>query len=164
MVLVYTAGAINTPEFGFVIIVALLAVLQHSIWFTIQVGRARRRFSVLPPILYATPGPTVGGDEALVGQLTPEQCEEYNRYQRVHQNNLEVLPTFFVMLLIAGIGFPIPAGIAGLIWILGRGVYALGYYYSASKRHIGGFYHLGELVLLILCFIFACFLWAKKQP
>jgi len=69
-----------------------------------------------------------------------------------------------MMLLIAGIGFPVPATVFGLVWVAGRAAYAIGYYKDAKKRNIGAFFHLGELGLLILCFAFAIMLWIDHAP
>jgi len=158
---VYTAGGIS-PQFGYVILVAIFAIIQHSIWFSFKVGQARRKFNLQPPIMYATP--SKNDERSVLVGLTEDQCDEFNRIQRVHQNNVEHLPTFFMMLLIAGIGFPVPATVFGLVWVAGRAAYAIGYYKDAKKRNIGAFFHLGELGLLILCFAFAIMLWIDHAP
>jgi len=113
--------------------------------------------------MYAQAGQSIKSENTTM-QLSEEGAEEFNRYQRVHQNNCEIIPTFFVMMIIAGIGFPIPAAVSGLVWVLGRHAYAWGYYQSVDKRIYGMFFHIGELALLVLCFVFAGYLFVNEEP
>jgi len=83
-------------------------------------------------------------DGTLLRELTEDDANEFNRFQRVHQNNSEILATFFVMMAIAGVAFPVYATIGGLIWVIGRGVYALGYYSATENRVYGVFFPCGR--------------------
>ena len=75
----------------------------------------------------------------------------FNCYQRAHQNTLENMPGFLVLLGTASIENPAWAAGAGLVWLLGRLVYAHGYYSGIpSKRNRGAFSYLGLLTLLTL--------------
>tara|TARA_B110000208_G_scaffold173095_1_gene216643 strand:+ start:242 stop:808 length:567 start_codon:yes stop_codon:yes gene_type:complete len=175
----YTAGVI-TPEFAFVIIVVNLLLLQNGI-FGIIVGRARKKFGVEYPAMYATASaappavvsvdaffsePDAQGDAqgALLEKkaLTASEADDFNRVQRVHQNNCEILPGFLVNLVVAGYFFPVYAAIAGLIFLGGRTAYAIGYYKAVKLRVVGSFFHLGELVCLGLGIASAVLLFAGK--
>jgi glutathione S-transferase len=68
---------------------------------------------------------------------------------RVHYNALEGLPLFLVLLFLAALWSPLTATAGGVLWIVGRAMYAMGYYQATDKRGPGaGVFHLGELVLL----------------
>jgi len=154
----YSGGQV-TSEFAYCIFVILAAALQHQ-RFGNNVGAMRKKHGITYPRMYADAG---RNDGTLLRQLTEDDANEFNRYQRVHQNNSEIMATFFVMMAIAGVGFPVYATIGGLIWVIGRGVYALGYYSSTEKRIYGGFFHAGEIMLLVLCILFGVFLLMKKD-
>ncbi len=85
---------------------------------TINVGRARVKYGVKPP--------AISGDE------------NFERAARVQQNTLEQIVLFLPALWIfANFVSPIAASILGTIWIVGRILYAWGYYQAAEKRGIG---------------------------
>ncbi|MCA3750105.1 MAG: MAPEG family protein, partial [Phenylobacterium sp.] len=60
------------------------------------------------------------------------------RYLRVQGNTLEWLPVFLVSLWLFALywGDLIAAGL-GVVWIVGRVLYALGYSAAAEKRELG---------------------------
>jgi uncharacterized membrane protein YecN with MAPEG domain len=70
---------------------------------------------------------------------------------RVHMNTLEQLGMFLPSLWLAWTYWgALPAGITGLVWIIGRVLYALGYWRDASKRGLGFLIAaLATLVLLV---------------
>uniref|UniRef100_A0A7S3GLT2 Glutathione transferase n=1 Tax=Palpitomonas bilix TaxID=652834 RepID=A0A7S3GLT2_9EUKA len=142
-VVIYTAGKI-TPEFGYVALVGVIMFFVHNV-FTLKVAMARKKYGILPP--------------RMIDSETPD---EYNRVQRVHLNNTENLPSFFFFLLASGIGFPIPAAVSGLVYVLGRIFGAIGYYKAAKKRSWGSFFHVGEFALVVLTAVFAFFLILDK--
>jgi glutathione S-transferase len=75
----------------------------------------------------------------------------FNCYQRAHQNTLENIPTFLSLLLLGGLFCAKWAAGAGVAWVVGRVVYALGYYTGAPKNRLYGFAMtklLGELPLM----------------
>lgn len=104
-------------------LVTLLTVLL-LLGVTFAVGRARGK--------YAIKAPAVSGHPA------------FERAYRVQMNTLEgtvmFLPTLW---LAANFGFAGWAGVAGLVWLVGRVWYALAYLQDASKR--GGGFMLGML-------------------
>ena len=64
--------------------------------------------------------------------------EEYVRQVRVHQNTLEHLVIFLPSLWLFSFAVdPIWASIIGILWPIGRLIYAYGYYQKAEKRVLG---------------------------
>jgi len=98
-------------------LVTLLAVLWYSI-VGINVGRARTKYKV--------PAPATTGHPA------------FERAFRVQMNELEQLVAFLPpMWIYATLGNPRWAAIAGAVWLVGRVLYAIGYWSEAGKRHTG---------------------------
>ena len=111
-------------------IVIALALLEYSV-ITILCGRARGRCGVVAP--------------ATTGDPT------FERYFRAQQNTVEQLIIFVPAMLLFGhyVSVPIGAGL-GLVFILGRALFARGYYQDPPKRAMGfGLSLLSSLVLLI---------------
>jgi len=118
------------PEFGYVILVAVASIFMIA-WKGIRVGMARKKYDVPYPNMYSDKDPV------------------FNCVQRAHLNTLENYPQFLVLLFVAGLECPVSASIAGLVWILARIAYALGYYTGDPKNRMrGGFGYLGILFLL----------------
>lgn len=85
---------------------------------TINVGRARMKYKIMPP------------------QMTGD--ENFDRVVRVQQNTLEQLVLFLPALwLFAEWISPIWAAGLGTLWVVGRILYAWGYYQAAEKRMLG---------------------------
>lgn len=98
-------------------IVTLLALLAY-VWMGARVGGARRTSGIAAPAM--------SGDPML------------ERYLRVQGNTLEWLPIFLGSLwLFAHYWGDLPAAVLGLVWIVGRVLYALGYSAAADKRELG---------------------------
>ena len=98
-------------------IVTLLALLAY-VWMGVRVGAARRTSGI--------DAPAMSGDPML------------ERYLRVQGNTLEWLPIFLGSLwLFAHYWGDLPAAVLGLVWIVGRVLYALGYSAAADKRELG---------------------------
>ncbi len=99
-------------------IIATLLLYPLYTWITSQVAVARRT--------HQHPAPKMEGDL------------NFMRYLRVQMNTVERLVIFLPLLWITAIyGNDLFAGICGYIWIIGRLIYALGYYREAQKRQIG---------------------------
>lgn len=75
---------------------------------------ARKKFNVMYPNLYATPG-------------YHKQADEFNRVQRGHQNSFELMTTFTVTSLLGGLKYPIATSVYGVLFSLGNCLYLLGY-------------------------------------
>jgi glutathione S-transferase len=113
--------------------VSLVSIGALILFFvvTINVGRARFKFGVKPPEMSG--------------------CPEFERVVRVQQNTLEQLVIFLPALWIfATFVQPLAATILGAIWIVGRILYAWGYYQAAEKRGPGfGISSLATMGLLL---------------
>lgn len=97
--------------------VVVLAVLQFF-WFGILVGRARTRYQVPPP---ATTG-----------------NEIFERYFRVQQNTLEQLVIFIPSIwTFANYVSATWAAVLGVVFVVGRQLYQLGYVADPKKRFAG---------------------------
>jgi len=94
-----------------------LALLECFV-FGALVGRARGRFGIEAPAMTGHP--------------------EFERINRVHQNSLEQLVLFVPAIWIfASTVSPRIAATLGLVFVIGRVVYARGYMQEASKRSTG---------------------------
>lgn len=67
-----------------------------------------------------------------------EEHPTFNCAQRVHQNTLESLPFFFANLAFGGLRYPIYAAAFGLVWLIGRVVFSVGYYTGKPKFRMPG--------------------------
>lgn len=102
---------------AYVAIVSLLALLVYF-WMGLQVGRARAKCGIQAP--------TMTGDPVL------------ERTIRAHYNTLEWLPLFLVPLWLFAIYWSdLWAALIGLVWIVGRIVYQVGYVADPKKREAG---------------------------
>jgi glutathione S-transferase len=104
---------------NWVMLVTLLALLL-VVGVTINVGRARAKSGIQAP------------------QMTGDPA--FERALRVHQNTLEQIVVFLPALWIfATVVSPTYGAILGAVWVVGRIVYAWGYYQAAAKRAPGFF-------------------------
>jgi glutathione S-transferase len=111
-----------------VAVVVLLTLIEY-LWFGVMVGNAREKFSV--------PAPAVSGNEM------------FERYFRVQQNTLELLPLFVpAIYCFARYISPFWAAGIGAVFIAGRAVYAAGYLKDPKKRSLG--FGLSALPILVL--------------
>jgi uncharacterized membrane protein YecN with MAPEG domain len=113
-----------------VAIVIALALVEYLV-ITLKCGQSRGRLGV--------PAPSTTGNP------------EFERYFRVQQNTVEQLVIFLPALLLFAtyVSAPIAAGV-GLIFILGRALYARGYAIDPAKRGPGfGLTLLANVVLLL---------------
>ncbi len=113
---------------AYVDIVTALALIQFLV-FNFKVGHARSRFGVKAP--------------AITGN------EIFERYFRVHQNTLESLVVFLPGLyLFSRYWNPLWAACLGVVYLIGREVYAAAYVKDPAKRSAG--YGLTALPMVIL--------------
>jgi glutathione S-transferase len=114
----------------FVAIVTVLALLQFF-WLSLQVGFARTRYGVAAP---ATSG-----------------NEVFERHFRVHMNTQEQLVMFLPALWIFAVYIsPLWAAALGVVFILGRAIYAISYVRDPKTRSLGfGLTAFPVLVMLI---------------
>ena len=111
---------------------ATILALVMYIWVMMQVGGARRRTGIKAP--------------AVTGN------DEFERYYRVQMNTVEQFVIFLPALWLCATFFrPDVAAWLGLGWVIGRIVYALGYYKEAKKRGPGFGITFFSSIALILC-------------
>ena len=120
---------------AYVAIVTALALLVY-LWTVIGVGAARRKSGIKAP--------TMTGDPLL------------ERAVRVQANTLEWLPIFLPSLWLCHLFWQpqdqtgIIVAAIGVVWIVGRILYALGYVVDPSKREMGFLIQfLASIVLLL---------------
>jgi glutathione S-transferase len=113
--------------------VSLVTIAALIVFFvvTINVGRARAKYGIKPPEMTGNP--------------------DFERVVRVQQNTLEQLSIFLPALWIfANFVNPIAATGLGAVWVIGRIIYAWGYYQAAEKRGPGfGISTLATVLLLL---------------
>jgi glutathione S-transferase len=111
-------------------LVTALTMLLYLV-ITINVGRARAKYNVSPPQMTGDPN--------------------FERVLRVQQNTLEQMVFFLpVLWLFSFYVNPLWGAGIGAVWLIGRIVYAWGYYQEASKRTVGfGISSISSMVLLI---------------
>jgi uncharacterized membrane protein YecN with MAPEG domain len=115
---------------GWVAIVIAMALLEYIV-FVFLCGQARARAAV--------PAPATTGDPT------------FERYFRVQQNTVEQLVVFVPAMVLFGtyVSDPIGAGL-GLVFVVGRGLYAHGYYQDPARRGPGfGLTVLSNVVLTL---------------
>jgi glutathione S-transferase len=111
-------------------IVTLLVVLFYFFVAT-RVSAARRKFDVKLPATTGHP--------------------DFERVFRVHMNILEWMPIFLPLLWLCAIYFSDAAAAAlGLVWIVGRALYLVGYSEAVEKRLPGFFIQSMACILLLI--------------
>ncbi len=114
-----------------VALLTIAALLEYT-WFGIEVARARSRFEITPPATTGHP--------------------DFERYFRVQQNTTEQLLVFLPALWLAGwFVSDSMAAILGLGFVVGRALYALGYWQAAEKRGTG--FLIGEIASGLLLIV-----------
>ena len=98
-------------------VVTLLALLLYF-YMSLNVGRARVKFGVKAPATSGQP--------------------DFERVFRVHMNTLEWMPIFLPTLWLCAIYVgDFVAAALGIVWMIGRIIYMIGYTKAAEKRDIG---------------------------
>jgi|SRR5215218_3648866 len=116
-----------------------LATLAIVLWYMVtvfQVGRARTKYKVAAPVTVGDPG--------------------FERAFRVQMNELESMVAFLPsMWLYAIMGNPRNAAILGAVYVVGRVVYAVGYWSEARRRAVGYYIATAALVIAWLLALFS---------
>ena len=108
----------------------LLSLLTYF-WMGLRVARARSQYGVTAP--------------AVTGN------EDFERVFRAHQNTLEWLPLYLPSLWLFAIYWDSNvAAILGVVWIVGRILYGLGYAKAAGSRSLG--FMIQALAVAVLLF------------
>jgi glutathione S-transferase len=117
-------------SFYYVALVTLLTALVYF-WMATGVARAHQKAGILPPHMT--------GDPVL------------ERTIRAHLNTLEWLPIFLPSMWLFAIYWNANVAAAlGLLWVVGRVVYFLGYVSDAKKRFPGFFIQASAAGILLL--------------
>ena len=95
-----------------------LATLLLYVWIVMKVGKARKTFSIHAPSVDGPP--------------------EFLRTLRVQANTVEQMVLFLPALWMCALCLnDIAAAFGGVIWLIGRTMYAIAYYREAAKRGLG---------------------------
>ncbi|KAK9289247.1 hypothetical protein L1049_017723 [Liquidambar formosana] len=100
-------------EYGYVVLLLVLYCFLNF-WMAFQVGKARKKYKVFYPTLYAS-------------ESENKEAKLFNCVQRGHQNSLEMMPMFFMLMILGGIRHPLIAAALGLLYIVSRYFYFTGY-------------------------------------
>ncbi|KAJ3314273.1 Microsomal glutathione S-transferase 3 [Boothiomyces sp. JEL0838] len=125
------------PEHGYVILV-LIGTVFTLLYLGAKVGGARRKANVAYPNMYAT------AEEAEKDKMK----HLFNCAQRAHQNTLENIPGFLILLLVSAIEYPLISAISGAVYLASRVAYAGGYCTGDPKKRSRGFF--GYFALLAM--------------
>ncbi|XP_074585969.1 uncharacterized protein LOC141841687 [Curcuma longa] len=131
-----------TKDYGYVVL-SLVLYIFLNFWMAIQVGKARKKYKVYYPTLYAI-------------ESENKDAKLFNCVQRGHQNALEMMPVFFVTLLLSGLYCPIGAAGLGALYTVARYFYFKGYATGVPENRfkIGRLNFLALLGLMILSAVF----------
>ncbi|XP_062003598.1 uncharacterized protein LOC133722221 [Rosa rugosa] len=125
-------------DYGYVVLVAVLYSFLNF-FMAFQVGKARKKYKVFYPTMYAS-------------ESDNKDAKVFNCVQRGHQNSLEMMPLFFVFLLLGGLRHPCISAGLGLLYTVSRYFYFKGYSTGDPQKRlpIGGYGFLA-LMGLIVC-------------
>lgn len=124
------AFTIEVPNnYGYVILSCVLGQMVTSVYMGGTVMKAREKYDVPYPNLYATPG-------------YHKEADAFNRVQRGHQNMFELMSTFSLMTLIGGLKYPIACSVYSTLYNVGSVLFQKGYSDTtldvANARHEKG--------------------------
>ena len=111
--------------------VALVTVLALAVylWVSNAVGIARGKYKIAAPAMTGHP--------------------DFERAARIQANTLEQLVPFLAALWLTAVFFhALVAAVLGLIWVIGRIIYALAYRRDPAKRGLG--YGIGYVATILL--------------
>ncbi|KAL3568520.1 hypothetical protein D5086_031219 [Populus alba] len=119
----------------------LVAYCFLNFWMGFQVGKARKKYNVPYPTLYAI-------------ESENKDAKLFNCVQRGHQNSLELMPVFFLLMVLGGIRHPCACVALGSIYTVTRFFYFTGYATGDPKKRLTiGKYGLLPLIGLMGCTI-----------
>lgn len=127
-------------EYGYVALVLVLYCFLNF-WMGMQVGKARKKYKVSFPTLYAS-------------ESENKDAKLFNCIQRGHQNSLEYMAVFFVLMVLGGLRHPCICAGLGVIYIVSRFFYFKGYSTGDPEKRLSiGKYAFLALFGLLLCTI-----------
>jgi uncharacterized membrane protein YecN with MAPEG domain len=111
-------------------LVILAALLEYMV-FGFLVGGARARYKISAPATSGHP--------------------DFERTFRVHYNTLEMLVVFVPAIWLFGMYLnPRWGAIIGVVFVVGRALYAIGYLRAAEKRELGAMLSFASLAVLLV--------------
>lgn len=127
-------------EYGYVVLV-LVFYCFLNFWMSFQVAKARKKYKVFYPTLYAI-------------ESENKDAKLFNCVQRGHQNSLEMMPMFFVLLILGGIKHPNICASLGLVYAISRFFYFKHYATGVPEKRLTiGKYGFLAMFGLIFCTI-----------
>ncbi|PNS17451.1 Microsomal glutathione S-transferase 3 [Sphaceloma murrayae] len=136
------------PEYGYVLLTASLTTL-NAFWHGGRISAFRKAAGLSYPTPYA--------DSAHLSAASTDPSKKqalylFNCAQRAHGNFLENQTTLLTTMLVSGVQYPLVAAGLGLVWNLGRVVYAVGYtradQSNGKGRLVGSFFWFAQLGLI----------------
>ncbi|XP_021742021.1 microsomal glutathione S-transferase 3-like [Chenopodium quinoa] len=135
-----TGEGFLAKEYGYVVLV-LVFYCFFNFWMAFQVGKARKKYKVYYPTLYAL-------------ESENKEAKLFNCVQRGHQNSLEMMPMFFILMILGGMGHPCICAGLGVAYIISRYFYFTGYSSGdPEKRLTVGKYGFFAMLGLMICSI-----------
>ncbi|PRQ45463.1 putative glutathione transferase [Rosa chinensis] len=127
-------------DYGYVVLVAVLYSFLNF-FMAAKVGKARKKYKVFYPTMYAS-------------ESDNKDAKVFNCVQRGHQNSLEMMPLFFVFLLLGGLRHPCISAALGLLYTVSRYFYFKGYSTGDPQKRLPiGRYGFLALMGLMVCTI-----------
>ncbi|KAB2022314.1 hypothetical protein ERO13_D07G184000v2 [Gossypium hirsutum] len=127
-------------EYGYVAIVVVVYCCLNM-WMGFQVVKARKKYKVNFPNLYAL-------------ESENKNAKIFNCVQRGHQNSLEMMPVFFILIVLGGMGHPCVSAALGLFYTVTRYFYFTGYSTGDPQNRLTiGKYGFLALFGLMICTI-----------
>jgi len=147
-------------EFGFVLMVAVCVAVQCMLT-AFRISFIRRKLFTkdffaknFPEIKEPPRGayPDMGCGR-YANKLPMEDWITFNNYQRSHYHYIENITLVLIALLVAGLSYPKLATIMGIVYIVGRELFGIGYRMNNAKiRSLGG---ISSEIVQIVFFIIA---------
>ncbi|XP_058748084.1 uncharacterized protein LOC131620915 [Vicia villosa] len=124
-------------EYGFVAIVLVIYCFLNF-YMTFHVGKARKKYKVFYPTLYAS-------------ESENKDAKLFNCVQRGHQNSLETMPIFFTLMILGGLKHPSICAALGVLYTVARFFYFKGYSSGEPKNRLklGGLFMPAILGLMV---------------
>ncbi|KAL6507680.1 hypothetical protein OROGR_023875 [Orobanche gracilis] len=117
-------------EYGYVVLVLVIYSFLN-LWMSFQVGGARKKYGVPYPTMYAI-------------ESENKDAKLFNCVQRGHQNSLEMMPLFFMLMILGGIRHPLICVSLGVLYSFARFYYFKGYSTGDPQRRLS----IGEICFL----------------
>eukprot|EP00939_MAST-03C_sp_MAST-3C-sp1_P004819 g4819.t1 len=135
-------------DYGYVFL-GLGATFLANIYLVINVSKARKKYGIKYPALYATKD-HIDGKKC----KNQEDVNKFNSVQRAHQNTCENKSSIQLIGALNGLLFPRFSATCLGMYALGRILYGRGYAVNGPKGRIIGaiISHLGDMPLLICTF------------